>query len=141
MTELFELREEKTIVISVLGPQSSGKSTLLNFLFGCDFATSEGRCTRGVYGTYFKFVENKGHVLKKTHCEGVFVIDTEGLFAITNEKDRKDEDRKNFDSKLVLFCLAVSDFVVINVRGNLDQNTERIFRLCHERLDDLNIKK
>ena len=68
MTELFELREEKTIVISVLGPQSSGKSTLLNFLFGCDFATSEGRCTRGVYGTYFKFSENKGQFYNLNHC-------------------------------------------------------------------------
>jgi len=55
MTNLFEAKEDKAIVITVLGPQSSGKSTLLNFLFGCDFATSEGRCTRGVYGTYFKF--------------------------------------------------------------------------------------
>ncbi len=55
MTQLFEQREDRAIVISILGPQSSGKSTLLNFLFGCDFATSEGRCTRGVYGTFFKF--------------------------------------------------------------------------------------
>ena len=76
-----------------------------------------------------------------THCEGIFVIDTEGLFALTNEKDKGDDDRKDFDSKLVLFCLAVSDFIVLNVRGNIDKNTEKIFRLCHERLDDLNIEK
>jgi hypothetical protein len=69
------------------------------------------------------------------------VIDTEGLFALTNEKDRGDEDRKDFDSKLVLFCLAVSDFIVLNVRGNVDKNTEKIFRLCHERLTDLKIDK
>jgi ABC-type lipoprotein export system ATPase subunit len=60
MKELFELREDRAIVLTIMGPQSSGKSTLLNFLFGCDFATSEGRCTRGVYGTFFKFAENKG---------------------------------------------------------------------------------
>ena len=59
MKNVFESRDEQAIVITVLGPQSSGKSTLLNFLFGCDFATSEGRCTRGVYGTYFKFKENR----------------------------------------------------------------------------------
>ncbi len=40
------------IVIGVFGPQSSGKSTLLNYLFGCDFASSDGRRTSGVYGTY-----------------------------------------------------------------------------------------
>jgi len=29
--------------------------------------------------------------------------------------------------------------VVINVRGNFDFNTEKIVRLCHQRLEDLNI--
>ena len=37
-------------VISVIGAQSSAKSTLLNFLFGCGFAVSAGRCTRGLHG-------------------------------------------------------------------------------------------
>ena len=52
------------------------------------------------------------------NCEGVFLIDTEGLFATLNKKDTT--RRKDFDSKLVLFCLAVSDFVIINTKGNLD---------------------
>ena len=51
----FKSFPQKVCVVSVLGPQSSGKSTLLNFLFGCSFTTSIGRCTRGVYGTYFEF--------------------------------------------------------------------------------------
>ena len=45
--------DKKVIVVGVFGPQSSGKSTLLNYLFGCDFASSDGRCTSGVYGTYY----------------------------------------------------------------------------------------
>jgi hypothetical protein len=36
-------------VLSVLGIQSSGKSTLLNTMFGLQFAVSAGRCTRGVF--------------------------------------------------------------------------------------------
>jgi ABC-type molybdenum transport system ATPase subunit/photorepair protein PhrA len=63
--------EDKVVVISIIGPQSSGKSTLLNFLFGCDFGTSEGRCTKGVYGTYFKFSNNI-----QSNCNGVLLIDT-----------------------------------------------------------------
>jgi ABC-type lipoprotein export system ATPase subunit len=51
---IFKDLTEKVIVLSVIGPQSSGKSTLLNFLFGCDFLTSTGRCTRGIYGTYIR---------------------------------------------------------------------------------------
>ena len=39
---------KKFSVISVLGKQSSGKSTLLNNCFGCKFATSSGKCTHGV---------------------------------------------------------------------------------------------
>ena len=53
--KVFEGINDKVAVITVLGPQSSGKSTLFNFLFGCDFATNEARCTKGVYSTYFKF--------------------------------------------------------------------------------------
>lgn len=76
MKSIFQKREEKVVVISVLGPQSSGKSTLLNFIFGCDFATSVGRCTRGVYGTFYKFGENKGSFSEISNCDGIFVIDT-----------------------------------------------------------------
>lgn len=36
--------------VSVFGPQSSGKSTLLKHTFGCHFETSSGRYTNGVYG-------------------------------------------------------------------------------------------
>ena len=82
MNQVFRSIPDRCLVISILGPQSSGKSTLLNFLFGCDFATSEGRCTRGVYGTFFRVKDNKIN-----NFDGIFVIDTEGLFALTNEKD------------------------------------------------------
>lgn len=124
--KVFEGITDRVAVITILGPQSSGKSTLLNFLFGCDFGTSEGRCTKGVYGTYFKF----SNVLLP-NCDGVFLIDTEGLFATLNKKDAT--RRKDFDSKLVLFCLAVSDFVLINTKGNLDSESSRILKSSMER--------
>lgn len=38
----------KLVVITILGPQSSGKSTLLNFLTGAKFHVSAGRCTKGL---------------------------------------------------------------------------------------------
>ena len=38
--KVFSGKKDRVAVITVLGPQSSGKSTLLNFLFGCDFGTS-----------------------------------------------------------------------------------------------------
>ena len=62
------------IVVTVLGPQSSGKSTLLNYLFGSKFNVSAGRCTRGLNA-----------MLIRTEFEGakeILVLDSEGLFSI-----------------------------------------------------------
>jgi len=52
----------------------------LNFLFGCNFFASTGRCTRGVYGTYIKIDGFNA-------CDGILILDTEGLFSILNKKD------------------------------------------------------
>jgi ABC-type lipoprotein export system ATPase subunit len=61
LRKVFEAVNDNCLVISIFGPQSSGKSTLLNFLFGCDFAVSEGRCTRGLYGTYFRLANSQAN--------------------------------------------------------------------------------
>lgn len=106
-------------MITILGPQSSGKSTLLNFLLGCNFATSQGRCTVGVYGTFYKFNDNgKGRFNKIKNYEGIFIMDTEGIFSMKNKTDEK--ERKDYDKKLILFCMAVSDVVILNVTKNFD---------------------
>ena len=44
----------KLVVITILGPQSSGKSTLLNFLTGAKFHVSAGRCTKGLNAMLLK---------------------------------------------------------------------------------------
>jgi len=41
--------DAKLFAVSVLGIQSSGKSTLMNTMFGAKFAVSAGRCTRGAF--------------------------------------------------------------------------------------------
>ncbi|GBB91191.1 hypothetical protein RclHR1_18370001 [Rhizophagus clarus] len=47
LSSLMTNVERRLIVISVIGLESSGKSTLLNYLFHCGFATSASRCTKG----------------------------------------------------------------------------------------------
>lgn len=69
------LGDKRLLTLSVLGIQSSGKSTLLNTMFGLQFAVSAGRCTRGVY---MQLVPVQ---IKDSKSDYVFVIDTEGLRA------------------------------------------------------------
>ena len=122
---VFKGLNDRIAVVSILGPQSSGKSTLLNFLFGCDFTTSSGRCTKGIYGTYFK-------VSNFNACDGILVLDTEGLFGLLNKNEARHRDK--FDRKLILFCLAVSDFVVVNFKGDIDKNLSDVLKVCKESL-------
>ena len=120
LKKVFGGFKENAVVISVLGPQSSGKSTLLNFLFGCDFSTSSGRCTKGIYGTFLKLSNFNS-------CGGVLLLDTEGLFGFLNQAESA--QREKFDRKLVLFCLAISDFVLVNFRGDIDKTLSDLLML------------
>ncbi|KAJ8377285.1 hypothetical protein AAFF_G00261340, partial [Aldrovandia affinis] len=49
LKELHCRTQYKIRVVTVLGVQSTGKSTLLNTMFGVQFAVSSGRCTRGAF--------------------------------------------------------------------------------------------
>ncbi len=63
-----------------------------------------------MYGTYIKLNNFNS-------CNGILVLDTEGLFSILNKKD--ENKREMFDRKLVLFCLAISDYILVNTKGDL----------------------
>jgi len=70
-----------------------------------------------------------------SNCDGVFLIDTEGLFASLNKNE--ENKRLDFDSKLMLFCLTVSNFVIINTKGNLDSESLKILKSSMERFEVL----
>ena len=126
--------KEAPIVVSIFGPQSSGKSTLLNYLFGCKFLTSAGRCTRGIYASLAK-------LSRPVNCHDQFLIlDTEGLDAIEREHI-KDTSFINFDRTMVLFCLAVSQVVIINVRGDIGSEMQNLLQICAYSLNKLKVKK
>ncbi|XP_029144694.1 protein ROOT HAIR DEFECTIVE 3 homolog 1 isoform X3 [Arachis hypogaea] len=92
-------------VVSIMGPQSSGKSTLLNYLFDTDFKemnADDGRSqtTKGIW---------------IARCAGIepctLVLDLEG----TDGMEHGEEDDTSFESQSALFALAVSDIVLINM--------------------------
>uniref|UniRef100_A0A0E0FNF0 Protein ROOT HAIR DEFECTIVE 3 homolog n=1 Tax=Oryza nivara TaxID=4536 RepID=A0A0E0FNF0_ORYNI len=90
-------------VVSIMGPQSSGKSTLLNHLFRTNFREMDA--FKGRHTT-------KGIWMAKAHniepC--TLVMDLEG----TDGRERGEDDTA-FEKQSALFALAVSDIVLINM--------------------------
>ena len=89
-------------MIAIIGPQSSGKSTLLNLLFGTTFQTMNeqtGRqqTTKGIHAS-----SAIGHPL--------LLFDVEGC----DSRERGDSDAL-FERKAALFALALSEVLIINM--------------------------
>ena len=91
--------DKRLFVLSVLGLQSSGKSTLLNALFGLQFTVSAGRCTKGAYMQLLKVEET---FTEELGFDYVLVVDTEGLRAPElNNKSQK------WDNELATFVIGL----------------------------------
>ena len=99
------LGEKKVFVLSVLGIQSSGKSTLLNAMFGVQFAVKTGRCTQGVFAQLVHLPENLGY-------DYIMVVDTEGLRA----PELRLEKHKH-DNELATLAIGIADLTLINIKG------------------------
>eukprot|EP00931_Biecheleriopsis_adriatica_P048614 TRINITY_DN28105_c0_g1_i1.p1 TRINITY_DN28105_c0_g1~~TRINITY_DN28105_c0_g1_i1.p1 ORF type:complete len:1757 (+),score=315.60 TRINITY_DN28105_c0_g1_i1:29-5299(+) len=104
---------EGIYVVSVLGAQSSAKSTLLNFLFGCGFAVSSGRCTRGLYASYFRPEGGRP----------MLVLDSEGLLSLGSEGG-------TFDGQIAMMCLTCSHLVLVNNKGELSRQLQDLLEIC-----------
>ncbi|XP_065450260.1 interferon-induced very large GTPase 1-like isoform X3 [Chrysemys picta bellii] len=99
----------KMLVLTVLGVQSTGKSTLLNTMFGLQFSVSSGRCTRGAFMLLIQVTE----ILKKElGCDFILVIDTEGLKA---PELAKLEDSYQHDNELATLVIGLSDITIVNM--------------------------
>jgi len=93
-------------VISIMGPQSSGKSTLLNYCFGCHFAvmdSSKGKSqtTTGIW---------LGSCNKAKH---LMIMDLEGTDSIQRTKNRG-----NFERQTSLMALTLSEVLMVNMNTN-----------------------
>ncbi|CAF1371081.1 unnamed protein product [Adineta steineri] len=125
LTEIMkQFTNQRILVISVIGPQNSGKSTLLNYMFGTLFDVRDGRCTRGIYGSIIE-----------SHIEGIdyiLLVDTEGLLSI-------EKSDKEYDRRLVLFCLAVSHLVIVNMLGDINEVLKDMLTLCADSLKQLRV--
>ncbi|XP_043373148.1 up-regulator of cell proliferation-like isoform X3 [Dermochelys coriacea] len=98
----------RMLVLTVLGVQSTGKSTLLNTMFGLQFAVSSGQCTRGAFMSVIKVAENFRQDLG---CDFILVIDTEGLKA--SELAKLDSYQR--DNELATLVIGLSDITIVNM--------------------------
>uniref|UniRef100_A0A8C1SSH6 Si:dkey-85k7.12 n=1 Tax=Cyprinus carpio TaxID=7962 RepID=A0A8C1SSH6_CYPCA len=106
----------KIMVVTVLGVQSTGKSTLLNTMFGVQFAVSSGRCTRGAFMQLIKVTED---IKKNLGCDYLVIIDTEGL---KSPELAKLDDSHEHDNELATLVVGLSDITIINIA--MENSTE-----------------
>ena len=104
-----KLNDPHIFVISILGVQSSGKSTLLNTLFGVNFSVSAGRCTRGAFMQLLPFHQS---FMKDTY---LLIVDTEGLRAPELDATQT----HNHDNQLGTFVIGLAQVTIINVNGEV----------------------
>jgi len=99
-------------LISVFGSQSTGKSTLLNNLFGTQFgvmAESERRqTTKGIWMSKNKREGAVGDT-GISMADNILVMDVEG----TDGRERGED--QDFERKSALFALATSEVLIVNI--------------------------
>nr|XP_004650972.2 interferon-induced very large GTPase 1-like [Jaculus jaculus]XP_045002121.1 interferon-induced very large GTPase 1-like [Jaculus jaculus] len=121
-----KLGDKRLFVLSVLGLQSSGKSTLLNALFGLQFTVSAGRCTRGAYMQLLKVEET---FTKELGFDFMLVVDTEGLRA-----PELNNISQNWDNELATFVIGLGNLTLINIFGENPSEMQDILQIAVQAL-------
>ena len=95
-------------LISDFGSQSTGKSTLLNYLFGTQFGVmseqERRQTTKGIWMS-----KNKREEGGSGMAENILVMDVEG----TDGRERGED--QDFERKSALFALATSEVLIVNI--------------------------
>ncbi|XP_042575335.1 interferon-induced very large GTPase 1-like isoform X1 [Cyprinus carpio] len=111
LDELIQkLGDQRVFVLSVLGIQSSGKSTMLNAMFGLQFAVSAGRCTRGAF---MQLVRVSDEMRTQLNFDYILVVDTEGLNAL----ELAGKSSRDHDNELATFVVGLANLTLINIFG------------------------
>uniref|UniRef100_A0A672KGL9 Interferon-induced very large GTPase 1-like n=1 Tax=Sinocyclocheilus grahami TaxID=75366 RepID=A0A672KGL9_SINGR len=105
-----KLGDQRVFVLSVLGLQSSGKSTMLNAMFGLQFAVSAGRCTRGAF---MQLVRVSDEMKTQIKFDYILVVDTEGLHA----PELAGRSTRDHDNELATFVVGLANLTLINILG------------------------
>uniref|UniRef100_A0A803VYJ6 VLIG-type G domain-containing protein n=1 Tax=Ficedula albicollis TaxID=59894 RepID=A0A803VYJ6_FICAL len=117
------LGDKRVFVLSVLGIQSTGKSTLLNAMFGLQFNVSAGRCTRGAF---MQLIPVGEELQQDLGFDFVLVVDTEGLRAF----ERGKKQSLKHDNELATFVIGVGNLTVINIFGENPAEMQDVLQIA-----------
>ncbi|KAK7166974.1 hypothetical protein R3I94_001390 [Phoxinus phoxinus] len=116
------LGDQRVFVLSVLGLQSSGKSTMLNAMFGLQFAVSAGRCTRGAF---MQLVRVSDEMKTQMNFDYILVVDTEGLRAL----ELAGRSTRDQDNELATFVAGLANLTLINIFGENPSEMQDILQI------------
>ncbi|KAK9978882.1 hypothetical protein ABG768_020620 [Culter alburnus] len=121
--ELIKYLGDKTVfVLSVLGIQSSGKSTMLNAMFGLQFAVSAGRCTRGAF---MQLLRVSDEMKTQMNFDYILVVDTEGLRGL----ELAGRSTRDHDNELATFVVGLANMTVINIFGENPSEMQDVLQI------------
>ncbi|XP_068073950.2 uncharacterized protein [Danio rerio] len=112
----------RVFVLSVLGIQSSGKSTMLNAMFGLQFAVSAGRTTRGAFMQLVKVSEE---MKTRMNCDYILVVDTEGLRA----PELAGRSTRDHDNELATFVVGLANLTLVNIFGENPSEMQDVLQI------------
>lgn len=106
----------KISVVSVMGLQSSGKSTFLNSLFRLSLSTKDDKCTRGSNAIMLKVdARTSGGGSQAFVPDYIVLVDTEGLKSPETTMTTSKGASLDFkDHRMILFNLGVSNLSIVN---------------------------
>ncbi|XDV12274.1 hypothetical protein PO909_000982 [Leuciscus waleckii] len=117
-----KLGDQRVFVLSVLGMQSSGKSTMLNAMFGLQFAVGAGRCTRGAF---MQLVKVSDEIKPELNFDYILVVDTEGLRPL----ELAGRSTRHHDNELATFVVGLSNLTLINIFGENPADMQSILQI------------
>ncbi|KAM6957865.1 interferon-induced very large GTPase 1-like [Aplochiton taeniatus] len=118
-----KLNDPRIFVLSVLGIQSTGKSTMLNAMFGLQFAVSAGRCTRGAF---MQLVRVSDEIKKENKFDYVLVVDTEGLRAL----ELAGKTTVHHDNELATFVIGLGNMTLVNIFGENPAEMQDVLQIA-----------
>lgn len=137
-----QVKGQKTqfFILTQIGKQSVGKSFLYNHIFKTKFMNRAGRCTSGINFAIRNFDKSRNERLPMGNNDRLIILDTEGIGSL-DSGNRMMSNRLNFDRVMVLFCLLISNAVIITLKTEIDDATKELLSICCDALMKIKIDK